>query len=242
MTFYEAEHRYVHNDIVYTSVTTSIKNCHRPKNWEEIAENYALKNGETKEYWLNVWKDNREMAAAYGTMFHLYKEHGTTEVSTTNEKHALSLDNLEGEYKELILWDDYYLVAGQTDKAIFKNKVEIRDYKTNKELKTEPKSFYVKGIGKTTERYLPPLSHLEVYHLNDYALQLSVYGYILERRGYEVGDLVIEHIVPTLSDYTELMQAIEGGYIEYETKEYEVPYLRNEAKNLMRHTLNKRKW
>lgn len=51
--------------------------CHQfsnPTDFNIVAENYARKNGETAEYWLKQWDDNKNKATQMGTLVHEYAE------------------------------------------------------------------------------------------------------------------------------------------------------------------------
>lgn len=250
MVFRESDHSYIHQDKRYTSCTTLYGQFKKKKDWYEIAEKYAAKNGETAEYWLDVWNTNKEQAAEFGSAYHLTRELGDQGLITAfegDEKKAIDLNNLEGTYKELIVWTHEFEVAGQIDKAIITdNKVRLRDYKTCKEIETEPKSFFKKGLGKVTEKYLPPISHLAVFNLNDFALQMSLYGYMLELYGYEIESLVIEHIKVDEKErekgYKHLIDALGNKALPLEHIDYEVPYLRDEARAILTHHKNSKKW
>lgn len=101
-------------------------------------------------------------------------------------------------------------IAGMIDVPIFKgNKFCILDWKTNKDELFYEAGYYKKErIGgqwvKTTnfvfsgDMMKAPISHLHDGKLTHYALQLSVYAYILEYWGYELVEngLEIYHIRP----------------------------------------------
>ncbi len=245
MIFNETEHSYVRGEDKYCSVTTLYAMFKRPKDWQAIAEAYAMKHGETAEHWLKVWEDNKNEAANFGSKYHLIREHG--EIKAPDEiKIGKDLSDLpDGEYKELIVWSEYFRVAGQVDNVLIKDGVvNIRDYKTCKSIDTDPKMFYVKGRGKVAENYLPPLSHLKVFNLQDFTLQLSLYAYILEMYGYDIGDLTVEHIEFTGREkgYSSMLSALEDNKLKETRTDYPVPYLRTEAKAMLTHFKNQSKW
>lgn len=101
-----------------------------------------------------------------------------------------SLYDLEdGFYPELLLWNDDYRIAGQSDKVFITTikdtrYVDVDDYKTNKKISTK---------GFRGQKMLPPLSHLDDCHLIHYSLAISLYAWMLERAGYTVRNLGFHH-------------------------------------------------
>lgn len=111
-------------------------------------------------------------------------------------------------YAEKRVHLDEYKVAGMIDVPIFKDQgFCILDWKTNKD-EIQPLAGYYKKekIGgqwvktdvfvSTGEKMLYPIAHLEASTYNKYALQLSIYAYILECWGFKLfnNGLEIIHI------------------------------------------------
>lgn len=106
----------------------------------------------------------------------------------------------------------------------------IKTHNTNEKL--EFKGFPVfDPISKTRspKKMLPPVSHLEDANGNHYALQLSIYAYILESYGYRCTGLYLDHLI--LNDNDEIINE----------KEYKVPYLKREVKSILSF-LKSKKW
>lgn len=139
-------------------------------------------------------------------------------------------------YAEKRLRLDFAQLAGTIDLPIVKRgtkKFCILDWKTNK-AKFYPTSGYMKKIlvgGQwiksdifvaTDDRFKYPISHLPLCKINGYALQLSLYAYMMEVWGYELVDrgLEIIHIRP-----------------DEEPELIKLPYLRDEIELLIRHRL-----
>lgn len=132
---------------------------------------------------------------------------------------------------------DLARIAGMIDVPIIKrggNKFCIVDWKTNKEEFKTKAGYYKKikvGNGwvksdqfiETNDTLLAPINHLPDCKLYKYALQLSLYAYIMECWGYELVEngLEIIHIRPTA-----------------EPKLIKIPYLKDEIEKLMLHRLN----
>lgn len=129
-------------------------------------------------------------------------------------------------------------LAGMIDVPIFKNGTllfSITDWKTNKdELKTKPGYYRKEFVGgvwirgntfvETNATFTGVLSHLPYCKFNVYALQLSIYAYILECWGYKLVDkgLEIIHIRPNMEPYV-----------------IKIPYLIKEVELIMLHELQR---
>lgn len=175
------------------------------------------------------WKKKNEEACEKGTEFHNFKEaesiaNGKTMFEVRDEfgvtsgevnldvipfHMGLDLDNLaEAFYPELRLYMLDHGISGTSDCVyVLPNRwVIIEDYKTNKELKFENRYQKMKF----------PLEHLDDCNWNHYRLQLSLYMYMLERRGYIPKSLAII----------------------YKEERLEFDYLRDEVEALLEHYEN----
>lgn len=75
LVFIEEGHKYYLNGKELPSVTTiTHKFCEHPFNTDLRAEEYALKNGETPEYWKDKWRYTSLKATTTGTLVHEYGE------------------------------------------------------------------------------------------------------------------------------------------------------------------------
>lgn len=240
MIFYEDKHEYIEVDEPYTSMTTFIDKFKHKEDWEEIAKKYAKKNGNTWQYWLNKWNLNKENSARVGSIVHrrkedeAYREPGWNHIQVNekgNKKIGLDLSNLSpGLYPELIVYDHKYKIAGQADRVIITQgkKVHIKDYKTSKEIKKEPIIYFdVDKKRRVRKRLLPPVSHLDANNFSTYSLQLSGYGFILERWGYKIASLEIIHLKMKGRQDPDFFE--KGIYEIEEEVVYPVPYLRREV-------------
>jgi hypothetical protein len=134
-------------------------------------------------------------------------------------------DNLfdlrDGIYPELLLFNLFYGLCGQSDKVYIetingKRYAFVGDYKTDRELSTTgfPSKYY-----GGTEKLKPPLSHLEQCNMVGYNLKMSLYMWMLTQFGYKFGGLYIEHI-------------------DKETKErtvHELPYMKSEVELMLKY-------
>lgn len=156
-----------------------------------------------KEY-LRDWDENRDKAARAGTKFHKAREAETkkdlvfddTFIPVIADIDLLGLNELarkagkpkieDGLCTELLLYDDELEIAGQADWVLLKDgEVFIKDYKTSKEIKMKPFA---------EEVLLHPLETFPNCNFYVYSIQLSLYAFILERAGYKISRLTIEHI------------------------------------------------
>ena len=67
-----------------------------------------------------------------------------------------------------------------------------------------------------------PISHLEECNGNRYQLQLSLYAFFLEERGYKIEELTIHHVIFDEEDHVNVI-------------DYPVNYLRKEVISLCEH-------
>lgn len=75
LTFYPEPHKYFFPDWSELPSVSSITHRFEPHtDYDVVAENYAIKNGRTKEYWLDEWKHNNLVATTTGTLVHSYGE------------------------------------------------------------------------------------------------------------------------------------------------------------------------
>jgi hypothetical protein len=153
-----------------------------------------------KQYYLDLWDDEREYAAELGTKHHNDLEQlllntpkiqlDNMELATTSPADLISIQGFDqGEsiiHPELLLWNEKYRIAGQADVVERTGKkIHIKDYKTCKEI--EMKAF----MDKT---FFSPLQELPNTNYSKFTMQLSTYGWMLEELGYEITGLTIIHI------------------------------------------------
>jgi hypothetical protein len=240
ITYTDSDHKYTADGKQYISATTIIKKFYFPTDWDDVAEKYAKKNGNTAEYWKAQWGSMGADACKIGSEFHKKKEEtlipGFIEIdSDTRQPLETNLSNLpDGDYAEMILWLQEYGVAGQSDRIIIETKglktyVDVLDYKTNKKIDLNSyKNF------KTGHQMMQgPLKHLQCCNYNHYNLQLSLYAYILEQAGFIPRDLIIEHY--PLRTPINLLTG-EGGEVDYEQEPviYKMKYLKKEIMDILK--------
>lgn len=216
----------------YISVTTFIKKFADPFDALEVATRYAEKHGYDAAHWMAQWDEKRDKACFKGSRFHKFKEDtvagrglevrdfGTFDVQNPILQflRGTEIEGLDsGIYLEMPLWNDVYKVAGTPDKIVIDKRerpyVDIDDYKTNAEIAQVSYKFAKSGKHKMM---LGPCAHLMDCNFYHYALQLSLYGYMMECFGYEVRTLRIIHY--KVDDL--------GNPLDEDPTIYPVPYLK----------------
>jgi hypothetical protein len=264
LIFEPASHSYVSQDPAdqtkWTSVTTLIGHLKEPFDTKNIAAKSARA---TKSKWygmkpeeiVQAWKDESERACGLGNWYHDQRE-GDILGCTTIEREGVALPVIhpmydennrkiasaqqlaDGIYPELLVYLRSAGICGQSDLVeVVNGVVSITDYKTNKKIETKS---YVNWEG-ISKRMLAPLSHLDDCHINHYALQLSIYMYIIIKHNPKLkpGSLTIHHI-----SFEEEEQTNEFGYPVHKTDAngepiireitpYSLPYLRDEVVTLL---------
>lgn len=233
MKFIEQSHTYISPEgEQYLGVTSLIKQYEPKKDWDEIARAYAKKHKKTQEEVQAGWKEEGRKSIEKGVSYHAKMESefvvkGEVDIdgkiykvvpSPMEEgiKMAIPLSLEEGVYPEIIIYSNKYKVSGQADLVEIANgKINIKDYKTSKEIKKESYKHWRKGH----EMMLFPLGHLMNCNYNQYALQLNIYMSMLKahNRNLKQGDMLIYHVK------------------DNETIIYKVPNLQKEAKILLEH-------
>jgi len=135
-------------------------------------------------------------------------------------------------------------ICGQADRVEKIDKfIDLYDYKTNKEIKQEG---FKMNTGKT-KKMLPPLSHLDDCNFNDYALQLSIYMYIMLKHNPTLspGIMRIDHVEFELTGLNEFGYPIvkldaDRNPVVKKVTPYEIPYLKSEVLSLFKFVNNNR--
>lgn len=146
----------------------------------EILKEWELKNKEACERGTAIHKIHEDLHVA-GTTKELqdFNIEGTFKCYIDNK---LRLGD-RGVYPELLLHriseDQKLRIAGQADLIIIdNNEVQVLDYKTNKQIN---KSSYYNKATKTKQMMKYPLSHIQDSNYWHYVLQLSTYGWMIQK-------------------------------------------------------------
>ena len=219
IVFNAAEHSYksINNTeaISWTSVTTLISSLKKPFDAKAVAAR-VTKNKRSKWYGisqktiLEIWQNEADRATSLGTYYHNQREADLCSFASIEregitvpifkpyeEPNGLKIAPLQkldpGVYPEHMVYLKSTGICGQSDLVeVVNGRVNIIDYKTNKEIKTEGFTNW-EGI---SEKMLDPISHLDDCNFNHYALQLSIYMYIILKHNPKLqpGKIFIHHI------------------------------------------------
>jgi hypothetical protein len=247
-----------HDNIDWISVTSFIGKF-KPKFDKDTQAKKSSKNKRSKWYnmtpkeILTAWDNETERAIKLGNWYHNQREADMLDFKTIerngievpiikphiNEKgikFAPEQKLIEGVYPEHMVYLKSMGLCGQADLVeVVNGCINIHDYKTNKEIKTEG---YTNWEGITNKLY-KPVNHLDDCNLMHYNLQLSIYAYIIKKHNPElkIGKLTIQHVkfktVGEDANGYPISKIVNGEPILDEVKIYELPYLKDEVNSLM---------
>lgn len=257
ITFTPQNHKYnsIEPDgIEWLSVTSFISQFKQPFEADKIAQK-SSKNKKSKWYGMTpedikeAWKSEANRATTLGTWYHNCRERDICELSTMErhgkvvpivkpiEKEGVKLSPnqklTDGVYPEHMVYLKSAGLCGQSDLVeVVNGEVHITDYKTNKEIKVEG---YTNWEG-VTQKMLSPVSHLDDCNLNHYALQLSMYMYIILKHNprLKFGSLTIHHILfdeVGRDKFDNPITALDnnGDPVVKDIVQYDLPYLKSEV-------------
>jgi hypothetical protein len=262
IVFNNKDHSYKSIDgdnIDWVSVTTLISNFKKPFDAKAVAAK-VTKNKKSKWFGiepatiLKIWDDESQRAMSLGTYYHnqreadicslasMEREGVTVPVITPSGEHdgirlAPSQKLDPGVYPEHMVYLKSAGICGQSDLVeVVNGKIYIIDYKTNKEIKKES---FVNWEG-VSDKLSFPIHHLDDCNFNHYALQLSIYMYIMLKHNPKLkpGAMYIHHIVFEEDDkdengYPVTRYNFEGDPIVKEVIPMEVPYLEDEVRSII---------
>lgn len=258
VTFQAENHKYQSLDpddrIEWTSVTSFVGMF--KQKFDPVAQSIkSSKNPRSKWFGMDPleiqahWAGETDRAITAGSWYHDQRESDLTSINTIQRngvdipiikpiwegtvKKAPVQRLTEGIYPEHFVYLKSAGVCGQSDRVeVVKDTVDIIDYKTNKEIK---KYSFVNWEGKSV-KMAGPCSHLDDCNFNHYALQLSIYMYIILKHNprYKPGKLMLHHIIFEKEGEDKFGNPIpkkdlEGNPIVKEVIPYEAPYLKSEV-------------
>lgn len=198
------KHKYTYKGESFISVTTFIQQFHKPFEKEYWSKRKAQEQGVPQEWILNEWQKINDYANEIGTETHEWIEDYFNQkwrklptnidiihrINKFNKVYADILYKLEPLAQEVRVFSKKWKIAGMIDSLfIYRSKIFILDYKTNKKFDTDETLKY-------KERLLPPFNEYYKSHLSEYSIQLSLYSLILEEWGFEIGGAYIVYIGP----------------------------------------------
>jgi len=225
--FDEASHTYTVNGKQLISGTTFIKQFLPKFDAQSVADKIAEKRRTTPEVLLKEW----DKKANEGSMVHSYAEwmHDpmadpglppyaieANRVGLLTAQLLQACDKLQDKFfesigAEKIIFSPGLGVAGMID-LLMKDpagRVVVLDWKTNEEL----------TVNNPFQNCFSPIDHLEDANLNHYALQLSLYQYIMMVEGYFPEGTEFKRIIVHLTE--------DNHYL------YSVKYLEDEIESLL---------
>ena len=258
LIFKEDTHSYISKEdeaqIEWTSVTSLVSIFKPAFDVTGISEKVS-KNKRSKWYGIppetirKIWEAESNRALELGTFYHNQREadicslasiekEGTllpvySPIQKDGVKHAPDQKISNGVYPEHLVYLKSAGVCGQADLVeVVNNTVYITDYKTNKEIKMEG---FTNWEGITT-KMAAPVNHLDHCDYNHYALQFSIYMYIILKHNPKLkpGKLFIHHVTFEKESEDEFGYPIykklpNGDPIVEKVTPIEVPYLRDEV-------------
>ena len=222
ISFDETSHTYTVDGKSLQSVTNIVENCFPKFDAELHAENTAAKMGITPQEVIDMWERQGKESRELGTTMH-QKIESYYQGKDSREDDAFRLFKvfadkvkLEPYRTEWAVYDTDYNIAGTIDFVDCQDgKFTIYDWKRSDKIIAN--GMPVK-VSKYQEKGLYPLEHLENCAYYHYALQLSLYKFILERNyDMKISKLRLGIFHPSY----------DKPYV------LEMPYLENEVKLLM---------
>ena len=247
------------NNIKWTSVTSFI-GMFKPKFNAKKQAKKSCKNKRSKWYGMTekeilaAWDGETQRAIKLGNWYHNQREENLCEFNTIERdgvevpivrpiidqngtKIAPEQKLEDGVYPEHFVYLKSLGICGQADLvSIVNGKINILDYKTNKEIKEKG---FTNWEGITSKMY-NPVNHLDDCNLNHYNLQLSLYAYIIKKHNpkLKIGKIQIQHVkfkqIGKDKFGYPINEMTEGEPIIKEIKMYELPYLKDDVMNLIK--------
>ncbi len=271
VTFQAENHKYQSLDpddrIEWTSVTSFVGMF--KQKFDPVSQSIkSSQNKRSKWYGMDPkeiqahWTSETDRAITAGSWYHDQRESDLMSIDTLQRqginipiikpiwegtvKRAPVQRLTEGIYPEHFVYLKSAGVCGQSDRVeVIKDTVDIIDYKTNKEIKL---TSFVNWEGKSV-KMSGPCSHLDDCNFNHYALQLSIYMYIILKHNprHKPGKLMLHHVISEKEGEDKFGNPIskkdkEGNPIVKTVVPYEAPYMKSEVIAMINYlTDNKKK-
>ena len=247
------------DQIKWTSVTSFI-GLFKPKFDAEKQAKKSSKNKRSKWHGMKpkeilaAWNGESQRAMDLGNWYHNQREENLCEFNTIERdgvvvpiirpivdakgiKMAPDQKLSDGVYPEHFVYLKSLGICGQADLvSIVNGKINILDYKTNKEIKEKGFTNW-EGI---TSKMFKPVNALDDCNINHYNLQLSLYAYIIKKHNpkLKIGKLQIQHVIFEKEGENKFGYPItknndQGEPIIKEIKMYNLPYLKDEIQSLI---------
>jgi ATP-dependent exoDNAse (exonuclease V) beta subunit len=263
IVFKASNHSYTsidNNDIKWVSVTKLVSNFKEPFDAEGVATKVSRNKkskwyGKTAKEIKTAWKEESERAMELGTFYHNQREADLCALASIEKegftlpvyipiekegvKYAPDQKLSPGIYPEHMVYLKSAGICGQSDLVeVIEDKVNIIDYKSNKKIETES---FVNWEG-LSKKMLFPVNHLDDCNYYHYALQLSIYMYIILKHNPKLkpGNIYIHHVTFEQESENEFgypiyAKDLEGNPIVKNVTPIEVPYLKDEVISVIQH-------
>jgi hypothetical protein len=248
------------DDFKWVSVTKLVHHFQEPFNAKEVAErcskgsNPKYAGRDPKEI-MQAWQEENERATSLGSWYHDQREKAILDCNTITRdgielpiispivqngiKLAPNQTLVDGIYPEHFVHLRSASICGQADRVeIVNGKVDIYDYKTSKEIKMRGYEFR----DGTRKMLRGPVRHLEDCEFNHYALQLSIYMYVILKYNYnyDPGIMEIHHIefeVESKNEFGYPVYALDpqGNPIIKKVNPIQLPYLKREVIEMLKY-------
>lgn len=216
--FFEQDHHYEYKEQrVGMSVTRLIEEYANEFDSQAIAEKVAEKQGISVQEVLDEWKYKNKFACTKGSTCHEYAQSlwsgnnwnyiefdSSIEYQKAITKIQLQATNFKKDYQdrlehladEFVIGSEEYDIASAID-HLFINKLTgglvLVDYKTNSDIRKNER--YAKQMKV-------PLTHLKDTTLNHYAIQLSIYKYLVEKyTNLKIEEMFIVYFSENIENY-----------------------------------------
>jgi ATP-dependent exoDNAse (exonuclease V) beta subunit len=251
------------DNTLWVSVTTLISYFKQPFDSKTTAKKSSQKKnpnnkwfGMTPDEIEEIWKAEAKRATDLGTWYHEEREKDLLSFETINRynadlpiikpltndegfKIASSQKLSSGIYPEFLVYLRSVGICGQSDLVeVANDSIYITDYKTNKEIKTKS---YVNWEG-ISQKMSGPVSHLEDCNYFHYALQLSVYMYMIQKHNPKLkpGALTLHHVLFETEGedkfgYPIVKRTEQGDPIVKDVIPYKLPYLKDEVISILQY-------
>ena len=243
--------------IDWVSGTGFIANFFEPFDRDGIALKSSKGRGKWKgidpEKIKEIWDNEMNRAIDLGNWYHDQREqevlacktldigHGDLRVFPSKFASGLKVESdlrlVDGIYPELMVYLESEGICGQADLVeVVDDEVHVYDYKSSKEI---PMKSYVNWEGKSNRMY-PPISHIDDSKGMHYALQLSLYMYIILRHNPKLrpGKIELHHVKFVKESEDEFGYPIyeqENGHAKVsELVKIPVPYLKKEIEAMIK--------
>ena len=196
------KHKYTYQGEHFISVTQFISRFHKKFDTDFWSRKKAKEKGVDQSEILNEWQVLNDRANFIGTSTHNWIENYFNRIyqdlpsdldvidriNKFNKifgSHLYKLTPLKFEQR---VFSKRWKIAGMVDSLfIYKDKLIILDWKTNKKFTTE---------NNYGEKLLEPFQEFDKCHLTEYSIQLSLYALILKEIGLDVSVFYLVYIGP----------------------------------------------